>query len=59
MKIEVKLHHPSGDVKKYLVHKLVRNGEVYTAHYVTIKNGFHESRKINIDNVVAELEVEK
>ena len=59
MKIELKVHHPSGDVKRYPVHKLVRHGDLYTAHYTTIKAGFRISRKIVIDNVVAELEIEK
>ena len=59
MKIEVIIRHMSGDVKKYLVHKLVRHGDIWTAHYTTVKSGRHVSRKINIDGAVATLEVIK
>ena len=59
MKIEVKIEQRTGGIKHYPVHKLVKHGEIWTAHYTTVKAGFHVSRKINIDNVIAELEVEK
>lgn len=57
MKIEVLVHHVSGDVKSYLVHKLVRHGNLYTAHYSTVKAGFRVCRKVIIDNVTAELKI--
>lgn len=57
MKIEVKLHHPSGDVKNYPVHKLVRNNDGWTASYTTVKAGRHESRKVKLEDIKAELEV--
>jgi len=59
MKIEVVIHHPSREVKRYLVHKLVKHGDLYTAHYSTVKAGFHVPRKAVIDNVTASLEVTK
>ena len=57
MKIEVIVHHISVKDKRYPVHKIVRHGEIYTAHYTTIKDGRHVSRKIDIDNVIAELSI--
>ena len=57
MKIEVKIHHPSGDVGSYPVHKLVRNDDGWTASYVTVKAGRHEGRKVKIEEGKAELEV--
>lgn len=59
MKIEVIIHHISGEVKRYLCHKIVKHGEVYTAHYTTVKAGFHVCKKAAIDHVNAEIEVIK
>lgn len=53
MKLEVKIHHPSGDVKNYPVHKLVRNNDGWTAHYTIVKNGRHEGRKATVGNNAA------
>lgn len=57
MKIELKLHHPSGDIGTYPVHKLVRNNDGWTASYTTVKAGRHEGRKVKIEEGKAELEV--
>ena len=59
MKIEIIIHHISGETKRYPVHKLVRHGEIYTAHYTTVQAGFHVTKKVDIDNVNAEIEVKK
>lgn len=59
MKIEVIIHHISGEVKRYLCHKIVKHGEVYTAHYTTVKAGCHICKKVDVDNVNAEIEVVK
>ena len=59
MKIEVIIRHISGDVKRHLVHKLVKHGDLYTANYSTVKAGFRVPRKVTIDNVTASIEVTK
>ena len=59
MKIEVIIRHIFGDTKRHLVHKLVKHGDLYTAHYSTVKAGFHVPRKAVIDNVTASIEVTK
>lgn len=57
MKIEIIIHHPSGETKRYLVHKLILHGETYTAHYHTVKSGLRVGKKIPVDNVAATLEI--
>ncbi len=57
MKLEIIIHHPTGKSTRHLVHKLVRHGELYTAHYSTVKAGFRVPRKAVIDNVTASIEV--
>ena len=58
MRIEVKVNRP-GKASYYPVHKMVKHGDLWTAHYTTVKCGCHVSRKIVIDGVNAELEVGK
>ena len=57
MKIKVKIHHQSGDIGTYPVHKLVRNNDGWTASYTTVKNGRHEGRKVKLEDGKTELEV--
>ena len=59
MKLEIIIHHPTGKSTRHLVHKLVRHGELYTAHYHTVKSGFRVAKKVLIDNVTATLEIIK
>ena len=59
MKIEVIIHKDNGEIRRYPVHKLVRNNDGWTASYTTVKNGRHEGRKVKIEEGKAELEVEK
>ena len=58
MKIEVIIKKPSGKEKRYLVHKLVFDGEKYTAKYTTIRDGFHISQEVQIDNVTAKIAID-
>lgn len=59
MKLEIIIHHPTGKTTRHLVHKLVRHGEVYTAHYHTVKSGLRVAKKVLIDNENAKIEVTK
>ena len=45
MKIEVKIKHPSGEVKCYPVHRLDRQEKNWCARYTTVKGGMHVSRR--------------
>lgn len=58
MKIEVIVKKKSGKEKRYLVNKLVYDGQVYTAHFSVIKDGFHIPQKIQIDNVNAKIAID-
>ena len=53
MKIEVEIEHPSGDVCRYPVHKLVKHPDGWTAHYTVVKAGRHEGRKATVGNNAA------
>ena len=57
MKIEVIIQQMNGRTKRYLVHKLVYDGEVYTAYFSVIKSGFHVPQKVRIDNVNAKIAI--
>lgn len=59
MKLEIIIHHPTGKSTRHLVHKLVLHGELYTAHYHTVKSGLRVAQKAPIDNVTATLEITK
>ena len=53
MKIEVEIEHPSGDVCRYPVYKLIRNNDGWTAHYTVVKAGRQEGRKATVGNNAA------
>ena len=57
MKIEVIIKQTDGREKRYLVNRLVYDGQVYTAHFSVIKSGFHVPQKVRIDNVNAKIAI--
>ena len=57
MKIEVIIKQLNGREKRYLVNKLVFDGQVYTAYFSVIKSGCHVPQKVRIDNVNAKIAI--